>query len=103
MIAQNDTLIFDEDIFCRLIETAHALQVCELSQLPTFCCGLTVRVGEQALPVSVTVGGDLNMVGLVGQGHRVFVDYVVIGASFVVLDPKGRCQVITRSVQAAHS
>lgn len=48
-------------------------------------------MGDQPVPVTVAVGGALNMVGLVGQdalgggqGHRVFVDDGVVGAGFAV-------------------
>lgn len=49
-------------------------------------------MGEQPVPVTVAVGGALNMAGLVGQdalgggqGHRVFVDDRVVGTGFAVL------------------
>ena len=49
-------------------------------------------MGDQPVPVLVTVGSWLNVAGLVGQdalgggqGHRVFVDDGVVGAGFAVL------------------
>jgi hypothetical protein len=51
------------------------------SHLPIFSGRQAVQVGDQPVPVTVAVGGRLNMAGLFsqdalggGQGHRVFVD-----------------------------
>lgn len=37
-------------------------------------------MGDQPVPVAVAVGSGLHMAGLVGQGHRVFVDDGGVGA-----------------------
>lgn len=50
---------------------------------------------DQLVPVAVAVGSGQHMAGLVGQdvlgggqGHRVFVDDGVVGASFAVFGPR---------------
>lgn len=76
----------------RLRFLGHALAMRDRSHLPTFCHRQAVQVGDQPVPVAVAVGGGLNIAGLVGQdalgggqGHRVFADDGVVGASFTVL------------------